>query len=135
MRMTMQKLRAFLLAVSVAWLIAAPADATEVLKVLGQLNPSATTLTTLYTVPSATSTVVSTVMVTNQAASNATFRVTVQPACATVDPKHYLAYDVTVPANDAIVMTLGVTLATTDCIRVYASTTTLSFNAFGAEVQ
>ena len=125
------KIRIILLAFA---LCGQPALAAETIKVLGQLNPSATTLTTLYTVPSSTSTVVSTIVVANQAASSATFRVSIQPACATVDPKHYVAYDALVPANDSILLTLGITLATTDCIRVYASTTTISFNAFGAEL-
>jgi hypothetical protein len=31
-------------------------------------------------------------------------------------------------------LTLGITLAATDVITVYASTTTVSFNAFGSEI-
>lgn len=103
-------------------------------KVLGQLNPSAVTLTTLYTVPSLTSTIVSTLMICNQAASNGTFRIAVRPAGASIDPKHYLSYDTVVPANDSIALTLGITLATTDVVSVYASASTISFNLFGSEV-
>ena len=103
-------------------------------KVLGQQNPSATTLTTLYTVPSSTSAVVSTLMICNQAGTNATFRIAIRPAGATVDPKHYLSYDTVIPANDSIALTLGITLATTDVVSVYASTTTLSFSLFGSEI-
>tara|TARA_R110000868_G_scaffold41151_1_gene141012 strand:- start:19 stop:348 length:330 start_codon:yes stop_codon:yes gene_type:complete len=103
-------------------------------KVLGQVNPGATTATTLYTVPSSTQTVVSTISVANQAASAATFRIAIRPAGETLDPKHYIAYDSTVAANDSTMITVGVTLATTDVITVYASTTTVSFNAFGSEI-
>lgn len=103
-------------------------------KVLGQVNPSATTATTLYTVPSSKSAVVSTVTVSNQAASAATFRIAVRPAGETLDPKHYIAYDSTVAANDTTAFTIGITLATTDVITVYASTSTVSFNAFGSEI-
>ena len=103
-------------------------------KVLGQQNPSATTLTTLYTVPSLTSAVVSTLMVCNQAATNGTFRVAVRPTGAAIDPKHYLSYDTVVPANDSIALTLGITLATTDVVSVYASSTSMSFNLFGSEI-
>ena len=42
-------------------------------KVLGQSNPAATTLTTLYTVPASTQTVISTITVANQAATAATY--------------------------------------------------------------
>jgi len=103
-------------------------------KVLGQVNPSATTLTTLYTVPSLTSTVASTLMICNQAASNGTFRVAVRPAGASISSLHYLSYDTVVPANDSIALTLGMTLATTDVVSVYASSTSLSFNLFGSEI-
>lgn len=103
-------------------------------KVLGQLNPSATTATALYTVPSATEAVVSTIVVCNQAASAATYRISVRPDDETLAAKHYLAYDVTVGASDSTTLTLGITLDAADVLEVYASTTTLSFNAFGSEI-
>jgi hypothetical protein len=102
-------------------------------KVLGQLNPSATTATTLYTVPSAKSAVVSSLTICNQTSTAATFRVAVRPAGATLAALHYVAYDVTVGASDTTALTLGITLATTDVITVYASTATLSFHAYGDE--
>ena len=102
-------------------------------KVLGQVNPSATTATTLYTVPSAKSAVISTLVVCNQAATSATYRIAVRPAGATLAAVHYIAYDVTVGASDSTALTLGITLATTDVVTVYASTATLSFHAYGDE--
>jgi hypothetical protein len=46
----------------------------------------------------------------------------------------YIAYDVTVGATDTTTLTLGLTLATTDIITVYASTANLAFSAFGSEI-
>jgi glucose-6-phosphate dehydrogenase assembly protein OpcA len=103
-------------------------------KVLGQSAPSATTATTLYTVPAATSTVVSTINVCNRAATADTFRIAVRPAGATLATQHYLAFDVSVPANDSIAVTIGVSLAATDIVTVYAGTANLSFTVFGAEI-
>ena len=103
-------------------------------KVLGQSNPSATTATTLYTVPSATNAVVSTISVANLTGSAATYRIAIRPAGATLANLHFLAYDVTVAASDTTVLTLGVTLAATDVITVYASTANLAFSAFGSEI-
>lgn len=103
-------------------------------KVLGQSNPAATTDTTLYTVPAATSTVVSTINICNQAASGATFRVAVRPLGAAISAVHYLAFDTVIPANDSIALTMGITLAATDVITVRANTTTLSFSLFGSEI-
>lgn len=103
-------------------------------KVLGQSNPSATTATTLYTVPASTQAVVSTIVICNQTASAATFRLSVRPAGAAQTAAMYLAYDITVGASDSTALTLGITLNATDVITVYGSTATLSFTAFGSEI-
>ena len=103
-------------------------------KVLGQVAPSATTATTLYTVGAGKSTVVSTIAVCNRAATAATYRVAIRPAGATLANEHYIAYDSTLAANDSTMITIGVTLAATDVITVYASTANTSFSAFGSEI-
>jgi hypothetical protein len=106
----------------------------NVYKVLAQSNPAATTATTLYTVPSATSSVISTITVCNQAASAGSFRIAVRPAGAALAAQHYVAYDVAIAANDTTALTLGLTLATTDVVTIYASSATMSFNAYGSEI-
>ena len=103
-------------------------------KILGQSNPSATTLTTLYTVPAATSAVGSTLVVCNQAATAGTYRVAVRPAGASITAAHYLVYDATVGAGDSVFLTIGVSLAATDVVSVYASSTSQSFSLFGVEI-
>lgn len=103
-------------------------------KVLGQSNPAATTATTLYTVPSATQAVVSTIVIANLSATTGTFRIAVRVAGATLANSQYVAYDVSVGANDSTALTLGITLGATDVITVYASSTSLTFTAFGSEV-
>jgi hypothetical protein len=105
-----------------------------VYKVLGQSNPSATTATTLYTVPASTSTVVSTITVANLAGTGATYRISVRPAGASQTNAMYVAYDVTVGGLDTTTITLGLTLATTDVVTVYASTANVAFQAFGSEI-
>ena len=103
-------------------------------KVLAQSAPSATTNTDVYTVGSGKSAVVSTITVCNRAASSATYRIAIRVAGATIANEDYIAYDASVPANDTINLTIGVTLAATDVVTVYASTANLSINLFGAEI-
>ena len=103
-------------------------------KVLGQVAPSATTATTLETAPAATQVVISTISVCNRAATAATYRIAVRPAGATLANEHYIAYDATVAANNTTFITVGITLAATDVVTVYASTANLSFSAFGTEI-
>ena len=103
-------------------------------KVLGQSNPAATTATTLYTVPSATQAVVSTIVIANLTASSASFRIAIRVAAATLANSQYVAYDVTVGGGDSTALTLGITLGATDVITVYASSANLTFTAFGSEI-
>jgi hypothetical protein len=103
-------------------------------KVLGQSAPAATTATALYTVPSATEAVVSTIVVANRAATAATYRLDVRLNGATLANQHYIAYDVTIAANDSVALTMGLTLDPAEVLEVYASTANLSFNAFGSEI-
>lgn len=102
-------------------------------KVLGQSVPTANTQTTIYTVPSATQAVISTINVCNLSGSNALFRIAIRVANATLTNSQYLAYDTALPSNDAIAITTGITLGNSDVISVYA-TANVSFNIFGSEL-
>jgi hypothetical protein len=103
-------------------------------KVLGQVAPSATTDTDIYTVPSLTDVIVSTIVVANRSTSVAGYRIAVRPAGATLANQHYIAYDITVGGGDSTTLTLGITITATDVITVYASTENVSFSAFGSEI-
>jgi hypothetical protein len=77
--------------------------------------------------------VVSTLSICNRGIST-TFRVAVRPAGATLANQHYIVYDNYVNAGDTIFLTLGITLATTDVVTVYAGTADTSFSLFGSEI-
>ena len=100
----------------------------------GAVTLTATTATGLYTVPSSTQTVVSTMIVCNQTASTQTYRIAIRPAGATLAAQHYIAYDVVMAANDTTALTLGLTLGATDVVTVYASSASMSFHLYGSEV-
>jgi hypothetical protein len=103
-------------------------------KVLGQSSPSATTLTTLYTVPSSTQAVCSTLTICNTTAAAMTYRVAVRPAGASIATQHYIVSDSSVAAYDSVFLTLGISLAATDVVSVYASATGAAFGLFGVEI-
>lgn len=103
-------------------------------KVLAQSAPSATTNTDIYTVGAGKQAIISTITVANRSATARTYRIAVRPSGDTLSNQHYVAYDVTIGANDTTALTLGITLTATDVITVYASTTDLSFGIFGSEI-
>lgn len=103
-------------------------------KVLGQSSPLVTTNTDLYTVPSLTQAVGSTLVACNRGAAPVTVRVAVRPAGAALANQHYIVYDTTVNAYDSFYLTIGIALATTDVVTVYTNTATVSFSLFGSEI-
>ena len=105
----------------------------DVIKVLGQLAPAATTTTTLYTVPNLNQTTVSSFNVCNRTAGALTFRLSIHVAGAGADNKQFIYYDKSVAATDTFSAVLGLTLNQGDVVKVYASNTGLSFNMFGVE--
>lgn len=105
----------------------------QILKVLSQTAPSATTLTDSYTVPALTSTAVSSLVVCNRSATATSFRISIAPAGAADATSQYIYYDVAIPGNDTFIATVGITLAATDVIRVYATLATLTFSFYGTQ--
>lgn len=102
-------------------------------KVLGQSNPAANTLTTLYTVPAGAQAVASTLTVCNLGASG-TFRVAVRPAGAAIANQHWTVFDASVNANDSFYLSIGLTLSATDVVSVHANTANVSFGLYGVEI-
>jgi hypothetical protein len=72
--------------------------------------------------------------IANRAATDATFRISQSLAGGVLANKDYLVYDAQIPGAGFITLTLGVTMAATDKLRVYASSANISFNAFGTEL-
>ena len=103
-------------------------------KVLGQSAPAATTHTAAYTVPGATSAIVSTIVICNRESAINMFRVEITDNVGAVANEEYIVYDAEIGANDTITLTLGISLEATKIVGVYASDTNLSFNVFGVEI-
>lgn len=106
-------------------------------KVLGQVATSALGATTegsLYK-PSGVASVVSTIAVCNQAGTSATYRIAIRMSGdSSTGDKNWIVYGATVAASDTILLTIGATLENGAEIRVYASSNTMSFTAFGSEI-
>lgn len=106
----------------------------DALSILGQLAPAANTLGTLYTAPGTATVSCSSVVVCNQAGAASTFRVSAAVNGAADGTIQYLYYDTPIAANDTFVATLGITMGTSDQIRVRSGNGSVSFNLFGVVV-
>ena len=105
----------------------------DVIKVLGQLDVSATTITTLYTVPDLAQTTVSSLVICNRGGSGITFRVSIHVAGAGADDKQFIFYDEALAATTTKTVVIGMCLNQADVVKVYASAANVSFNMFGVE--
>lgn len=104
-------------------------------KILGQVEPSGTSSVDLYAVPSATETIVSTLVIANTSGNQQSFRIFVREGGATAGTDNAIAYDTPIPANSQVAFTLGLTISETDIISVRSETGgALTFQAFGSEL-
>jgi hypothetical protein len=95
-------------------------------KALARTAATTNTATTLYTVPSATTTVISSIVLANSAASTSTVTISFDGVVAVPT--------VSVPANTVIEISLKQVLATTKTITGGASTTAVSIHISGVEI-
>lgn len=104
-------------------------------KILGQSAPSDTNNSNLYIVPNLTSTVISTLLITNTDTSEATCRIYARKNGEAASKSNAIIYDGSILPNDLKAITVGITLNSGDVITVQSSVPdSLTFQAFGSEV-
>lgn len=104
-------------------------------KVLGQARPTNTSNANLYTVPTATSTVISELHVANTTVDPATFTVYVRIAGAAASDNNAWAKNVTLAGNSVFSAVTGMTLSGSDVITIQSGTASaLTFMLFGQEI-
>lgn len=99
-----------------------------------QGTASTGTYATLYSTPSATEAVISSIVITNQASSSVTVRIGMDTTAGTPGASEWLVYDAVVAGNDTVALTLGVTMPASNFIRVSSSANTCNFSAFLSEL-
>ena len=96
-----------------------------------------TTYANLYNTTASSTAVLSTIGITNTAATSATYRISIVPESASASnpsASNWLVYDATVAGNDAIFLTVGATIGNSQFIRVSSSANTVTFSAFVSEI-
>ena len=100
--------------------------------ILGRVNAAAATDTVLYTVPSSRHATVK-VVYANRAASTSLVRLAVSPSeDSGIQDKHYLAYDFSIAANDAIT-SVTFMVGAGDVVRVRSNNGNVTFTCTGIE--
>ena len=101
-------------------------------RLIKQSDPSAATLTTIYTVPGNVFVRIEWIMIANRSIATS-YRLAISPDGAAIANGHYIAYDVAISTSAAALIEGPFYLQQTDIIRVYATLATLSFGVYGIE--
>jgi hypothetical protein len=90
---------------------------------------------TLYTCPSNTSAVLSSLVVTNRGTTGGYYQIAISDSASAVANKDIIVYNDLAAASETIGLSLGITLdSTVKYLRVSASNANFTFNAFGMEI-
>ena len=100
------------------------------LAILGQSSPTLNTETYLYS--GTTNWVASSLVVCNRSNSAiAQFRVSISKNGVATTNQDYIYYDLYLATNDTFIATVGICGGANDTVRVYSSTSNLSFSLYG----
>lgn len=105
---------------------------TELIKILGQAVTTTGTVTPIYT--AANPSVISLINICNTLGSAQTFRLHAIENGNTAATTNAIIYDQTIPANDALPIVGGFTLALSGMIKGYSSNSGICYSVFGSEV-
>jgi hypothetical protein len=98
-----------------------------------QTRPAAATLTTNYTVPAATKSTVTTMLIHNTSTTTTDVGVIKLAPLGAADATIHQVYNIDVPLNGTWTLTIGATLLATDVLRVQSTNGTLNFTTFVIE--
>ena len=103
-------------------------------EILGQINPTANTLTNVFVTTASSSAIVSTITIHNFSDSNASYSLVVRPINEALDNKHYIIRGGIVPARELITITGAVTLNSSAILAANTNSSSITFNAYGGEI-
>jgi hypothetical protein len=101
-------------------------------KLLGQISPTANTLTNVYSTGSS-SAVVGTITIHNFSDSNTSYSLAVRPIGTTLNTQHYIIRGGVVPSRELITITGAVTMNANTILVANTNSGSMSFNAYGVE--
>lgn len=110
-------------------------------KILGQIFPTANSITNVYVTSASASAIVNTIYITNQDTANANVDLIIRPINETLQNKHYLLRSQFLGAADTIIINPNLTLNSAVILAANNSyrtselkTANVSINAFGVEI-
>tara|TARA_R110000868_G_scaffold117737_1_gene312814 strand:+ start:218 stop:547 length:330 start_codon:yes stop_codon:yes gene_type:complete len=106
----------------------------QIYEILGQVSPTANTLTNVFVTGAATSSIVGTITISNFSDANASYSLVVRPINEALANKHFIVRGGVLPARELITITGAVTMNANAILAANTNNGSVSFNAFGVEI-
>ena len=106
----------------------------QLYEILGQVSPTANTLTNVFVTGAATSSIVGTITIHNFSDANASYSLVVRPINEALANKHFIVRGGILPARELITITGAVTMNANAILAANTSGGSVSFNAYGVEI-
>jgi hypothetical protein len=103
-------------------------------EILGQISPTANTLTNVFITGASSSAIVGTITIHNFSDSNASYSLVVRPSAVTLNTQHFLIRGGVLPARELITITGAVTMNANTILAANTNSGSVSFNAYGVEI-
>ena len=103
-------------------------------EILGQLSPTANTLTNVFVTGASSSAIVGTITLHNFSDSNTSYSLVVRPINETLANKHFIIRGGVLPAREMISITGAVTMNASAILAANTNGGSVSFNAYGVEI-
>ena len=103
-------------------------------EILGQISPTANTLTNVFVTGASSSAIVGTITISNFSDANTSYSLVVRPINEALDTKHFIVRGGILPARELITITGAVTLNSSAILAANTSGSSVSINAYGVEI-
>jgi hypothetical protein len=103
-------------------------------KLLGQITPTANAMTNLYTTGASTQAIVGTITIHNFSDANAAYSLLVRPTAVAQSNTHYIIRGGVIPPRELITIKGAVAMNANVLLAANTNSSSLAFNAYGAEI-
>ncbi len=106
----------------------------QIYEILGQVSPSANTLTNVFVTGATVSVAVGTITISNFSDANASYSLIVRPINEALANKHFIVRGGVLPARELITITGAVTMNANAILAANTNNGSVTFNAYGVEI-
>jgi len=103
-------------------------------EILGQISPTANTLTNVFVTGASSSAIVGTITLHNFSDSNTSYSLVVRPINEAIGNKHFIIRGGILPARELITITGAVTMNSSAILAANTHSSSVSINAYGVEI-